>query len=95
MNPNFRAEAKAGAERKEHERQEERQRKDAEWDAWWARLTRPTTVPTTEALRALGIGEAEIERAFRAKAKELHPDADGDADQFRALVKARDALMGK
>ena len=31
--------------------------------------------------------------AFRREAKKGHPDADGTAEQFRALVAARDRLL--
>lgn len=37
-------------------------------------------------------GAADIEAAFRAKAKSTHPDAGGDTAQFQALVTARDVL---
>ena len=44
-------------------------------------------------LAALGLQErprrlSEIKRAFRARAKELHPDTGGSADAFRALIDA-------
>ena len=37
--------------------------------------------------------EAEIRAAYRARAKVLHPDAGGDADEFALLTEAYDLLM--
>lgn len=38
---------------------------------------------------------ADIKDAFHAKAKSLHPDAGGDAEQFKELNNAYEALRGK
>jgi DnaJ-class molecular chaperone len=46
-----------------------------------------------------GATNAEIERAFRAKAKAFHPDMHHgkqvSTQRFREIVKAREALLGK
>ncbi|MDP1874524.1 DnaJ domain-containing protein [Phenylobacterium sp.] len=54
---------------------------------------------TREARELLGVAAAaspgELRRAFRNRAKSVHPDrAGGDADSFRRLVKAYDILRG-
>ena len=41
-----------------------------------------------------GASREEIERAYRGLAREHHPDAGGDADRFKAITRARDALLG-
>lgn len=49
-----------------------------------------------EARHVLGVSAAasaaDIDRAFRRRAQQLHPDHGGDIDQFRRLVAARDIL---
>lgn len=35
----------------------------------------------------------EVRRAYRAAARDVHPDAGGDADRFRRLAEARDTLL--
>jgi hypothetical protein len=42
-----------------------------------------------------GATEAEIEKAFRAKALKAHPDQGGDAAIFRALKMAREACLAE
>jgi hypothetical protein len=53
----------------------------------------------TQALRLLGLppgsSEKQIEKAFRRAARRLHPDVGGDAAKFRAIVDARDFLLGR
>jgi len=48
------------------------------------------------ACRLLGVGqgasEAEVERAFRARALDAHPDHGGDPARFRELTEARRVL---
>jgi DnaJ-like protein len=48
------------------------------------------------ARRTLGVSPAataeDIERAFRRRARTLHPDRGGDPDRFRELLAAREAL---
>lgn len=50
-----------------------------------------------EARRLLGLAPgaspAEVERAFRRRAKAAHPDRGGDPDAFRELLAARAALI--
>lgn len=52
-----------------------------------------------EALRVLGLrpgsSDREIERAFRKAARRLHPDVGGDPAKFRALLEARNFLLGR
>lgn len=40
-----------------------------------------------------GASEADIERAFRRRARSAHPDAGGSADRFQQVRAARDALL--
>ena len=51
------------------------------------------------AWRALGLepgaSDAQIESAFRKAARRHHPDVGGDPARFRALVDARNALLGR
>jgi hypothetical protein len=51
------------------------------------------------ALRVLGLwpgaSDAEIELAFRRAARRCHPDAGGDPARFRAIVNARNLLLGR
>lgn len=53
--------------------------------------------PRHIALEKLGLSgqptEDEIRRAYRAKAKELHPDGGGSADAFQELTHAMEALL--
>jgi len=44
---------------------------------------------------APGASERAIESAFRKAARRCHPDAGGDPEKFRALVGARDLLLGR
>ena len=50
-------------------------------------------------LRALGlkpgVSHTEIESAFRRAARRHHPDVGGDSARFRALVDARNLLLGR
>jgi hypothetical protein len=54
-------------------------------------------MPLAEAMRLLGVGPGytreDIIAAFRRAAKKAHPDLGGTAEQFRALVIARDRLL--
>lgn len=49
-----------------------------------------------EALRVLGLepgaSQAEVRRAYRERAKDLHPDRGGDEDEFKRLNRAYDRL---
>lgn len=51
------------------------------------------------ALRQLGLppgsSDGEIEKAFRKAARRHHPDVGGDAAKFRAIVNARNLLLGR
>jgi len=51
------------------------------------------------ALRVLGLApgasEQQIELAFRKEARRHHPDVGGDPARFRAVVNARDFLLGR
>lgn len=51
------------------------------------------------ALRVLGLepgsSDDEIESAFRRAARRHHPDVGGDSARFRALVDARNLLLGR
>ncbi len=51
------------------------------------------------ALRALGLepgaSDAEVESAFRKAARRHHPDVGGNSARFRALVDARNLLLGR
>jgi hypothetical protein len=53
----------------------------------------------TKALRLLGLlpgsSDDQIEKAFRRAARRLHPDVGGDAAKFRAIVDAREFLLGR
>ena len=51
-----------------------------------------------EAATLLGVSgqdRDEIETAFRAQARDAHPDAGGSAERFRSLVEARRLLLAK
>ncbi len=52
-----------------------------------------------ETLRLLGLqpgsSHREIEKAFRKAARRLHPDVGGDPAKFRALMDARNFLLGR
>ena len=52
-----------------------------------------------KALRLLGLepgsSDDQIEKAFRKAARQLHPDVGGDATKFRAIVDARNLLLGR
>ncbi|MFB6123486.1 MAG: J domain-containing protein [Haloferacaceae archaeon] len=55
------------------------------------------TTTRTEAYRTLGLDpgatEAEVRRAYRAKVKEVHPDADsGDEEAFKRVNRAYETL---
>jgi len=54
-------------------------------------------VTRDEAARRLGVAvdalPEAVERAFRQRARTLHPDAGGDAVAFRSLVEARSTLV--
>ncbi len=58
----------------------------------------PATPPSLRPAQILGLtgnpGRAEIIAAFRRCALVCHPDYGGSEEEFRALVKARDALLG-
>lgn len=45
------------------------------------------------ALRVV-LSEKSMQAAYRARAKELHPDQGGDAGEFRELGEARDVITG-
>ena len=49
-----------------------------------------------EAYRRLGVDrsadEAEIQRAYREKVKEVHPDRGGDEEEFKAVTEAYETL---
>lgn len=51
------------------------------------------------ALRLLGLplgsSDDQIESAFRKAARRLHPDVGGDAEKFRAVLEARNLLLGR
>lgn len=51
----------------------------------------------SEALASLGLTEGasrdEVVRAFRSHAMKMHPDHGGDAEAFKALIRARDAAL--
>ncbi len=53
----------------------------------------------TKALRLLGLAPGssndEIESAFRRAARRHHPDVGGDPERFRAIVDARNLLLGR
>jgi hypothetical protein len=53
----------------------------------------------TKALRLLGLEPGsstdEIESAFRRAARRHHPDVGGDPEEFRAIVDARNFLLGR
>lgn len=53
----------------------------------------------TKALRLLGLSpgssDSEIESAFRKAARRHHPDVGGDPAKFRAIVDARNFLLGR
>jgi hypothetical protein len=53
----------------------------------------------TNALCVLGLppgsSDEQIESAFRKAARQLHPDVGGDAEKFRAIVDARNLLLGR
>lgn len=53
----------------------------------------------TKALRLLGLepgsSDSQVEKAFRKAARRLHPDVGGDAAKFRAIVDARNLLLGR
>lgn len=55
--------------------------------------------PFAPAWRALGLepgaSDAQIESAFRKAARRHHPDVGGDSARFRALVDARNTLLGR
>ncbi|HKS68103.1 MAG TPA: DnaJ domain-containing protein [Candidatus Acidoferrales bacterium] len=59
---------------------------------------RSQTEERVAALRVLGLGAGasnqEIELAFRKEARRHHPDVGGDPAKFRAVVNARDFLLG-
>jgi hypothetical protein len=69
---------------------------DQEWARRYGHLF-PTLLPLEEARRLLGVPEdysrPEVLSAFRRAAKHSHPDHGGTAEEFRALVEARDRLL--
>lgn len=72
---------------------------------WWEQYWRPGTappppamqVPLADAIKLLGVPvnftREDIIAAFRRKSLRCHPDQGGTAEQFIALVKARDRLL--
>lgn len=60
---------------------------------------RTTTDEYTTALQLLGVplgsSENEIESAFRKSARLHHPDVGGDPAKFRAILAARNLLLGR
>ena len=42
-----------------------------------------------------GVSEAEIEAAYRQKAKKAHPDAGGSTEAMATLNEARAAVLGR
>jgi hypothetical protein len=54
-------------------------------------------LPSPRALEALGLSAdataADVERAFRVRAKSAHPDAGGSSEAFIALTAARAAAL--
>lgn len=58
----------------------------------------PTGGPTpADAYRVLGLSpdatDAEVKRAYRARVKEVHPDAGGDEREFRRVTRAYETLI--
>jgi curved DNA-binding protein CbpA len=83
----------------EEQRQRERTRQKQEEADWWASLGDtgeggPVNTPVEEALRVLGLSRqasfSEIRRAYRVRAKALHPDRQGAeaTPQMAALNRA-------
>ena len=62
------------------------------------RNPRPSTLTRSEALQLLGLDfsatESQIRSAFRAAAKQHHPDVGGDAEMFKRITEAYDVLKG-
>ena len=59
---------------------------------------RLSTLTRSEALQLLGLDasatESQIRSAFRAAAKQHHPDVGGDAEMFKRITEAHDVLKG-
>lgn len=50
--------------------------------------------PAHEVLQvAEGADEQVVEAAFRSRMKDVHPDHGGDADEYKKLVKAKEAML--
>lgn len=69
---------------------------------WRRRAERPTPraddgVAPAEALAELGLGldatAPDVAREFRRRAMATHPDHGGDAEDFKRLVRVRDAAL--
>jgi len=95
---NMQAFAQAFLDLEEQRLRERARQKQAETD-WWeslgdAREGGPMTTPVEEALRVLGLSQgasfAKIHRAYRVRAKALHPDRRGaeTTEQMAALNRA-------
>lgn len=67
---------------------------------WFPRTLHPSVDgERLNALRVLGlegeVSQAQIRDAYRRRARKTHPDAGGDADEFRAVRAAFEVLGGK
>ena len=63
---------------------------------WWL-VEHEEGAPISAYLSILGVtaasSRADVQRAFRERAKRHHPDAGGDAAEFRELVEAREHVL--
>jgi hypothetical protein len=77
-------------------------RLDEIWQEWYGYTAGSSTppvmqMPLADAIALLGVPldytYDDVIAAFRREAKKVHPDVGGTAEQFRALVEARDRLL--
>ena len=63
---------------------------------WWL-VAQEDGAPFSAYLRVLGLTStatrADVQHAFRQRARQHHPDAGGDAAKFRELVEAKEHLL--
>ena len=77
-------------------RQRQGQRRGGRGDGAGPGVSASTGMSPAEAYRRLGLDrgadESEVQRAYRERVKEVHPDRGGDEEEFKAVTEAYETL---